>query len=333
MYKQDSYDYVLITGHGRSGTTWLLSLMDLSPLTHCRQEPASREYKKNPWYDLPSRSRHLRKADLLTMEAGWERAVAWSALRVGLRDLPLVVHKQHIHVLAQRLGSDRLIKSRKLRHLINRFYPYPSASEWYLPLWYGNRSALEQALPVFNLHRIPAWTTWVLENQPQAFVLHIVRHPGGYLNSWINFWLNKSNRDEVTCANRQRLWKVADANNYWKQKFGNIAQMSAEESELWFWRYATETIHNVGISSSNYHLIIYEDLVMRTIPVIRRIYDTCGLPWNSTLDQEVKATTSNSYAIASAWKSKLSNNRLDLVTKIINDSPLQELWNNTQISR
>ena len=31
--------YVLIAGQGRSGTNWLLQILDLSSQTHCRNEP------------------------------------------------------------------------------------------------------------------------------------------------------------------------------------------------------------------------------------------------------------------------------------------------------
>ena len=32
-------EYALIVGQGRSGTSWLLDLFDLSPQTFCRNEP------------------------------------------------------------------------------------------------------------------------------------------------------------------------------------------------------------------------------------------------------------------------------------------------------
>ena len=76
-------DLVLIVGHGRSGTNWLLEMLDLSSRTHCRNEP-------NVIRDSPLTAIHAELIDPSNdaeLDEHWDSAVAWAAERQGERDL------------------------------------------------------------------------------------------------------------------------------------------------------------------------------------------------------------------------------------------------------
>ena len=64
--------YALIAGHGRSGTNWLLHLLDRAAATHCRNEP--NEIAGNEFAALPSP--FVPVVDPTAFAEPWSRAVA-----------------------------------------------------------------------------------------------------------------------------------------------------------------------------------------------------------------------------------------------------------------
>jgi len=102
--------------------------------------------------------------------------------------------------------------------------------------------------------------------------------------------------------------------------------MSADESELWYWRYSTETIHQAGAKSGRYHLVIYEQLVTDTIGTTRRLYQECGLAWCNGIQKAIRTRASGSASIAAAWRTSLSAADLELVARILKGSRMQNWW-------
>lgn len=317
-----AYDYILIVGHGRSGTNWLLRLLDLSPHTHCRNEP--NEIADSPLEQLPSA--WLKRERQPELEAGWDDAVRWASTRMGERDHRVSGTKGHVHNLSRRLGLPCVVERRKLRSLVGLVLPSLRSSEWLMPSWLGSRRALEQAVPVLKLVQVPGWAAWVLMNRPRARVFHIVRHPGGFLNSWRNRYLVSRDRDEVATVNRERLREVIEADPAWATRCGAIDRMSVEESELWYWAYACETIHESGAGSPMYELIIYEKLAADPVDVVKLVYGLCGLSWNDAIEVLTRKRTAGSKDIAHAWHHNLSAECRDSAARILQGSMMQDWW-------
>lgn len=315
-------DYVLIVGHGRSGTNWLLDLFDLSPRTHCRNEPYGID--SSPFAQLPSR--HFRKQEQPELETMWDEAVRFTAFRMGERDHSVRARKEHLHDTSLRLHLPELLGRRKVRRMLGLAFRSLRASEWLLPRWLGSRGALAQATPVMKFVQAPGWLVWVLEKRPCAQVAHIVRHPGGFLNSWRKRYLSKHDYQSVLAANRARLRSLAESDNTWAERLAHLQQMSADESELWYWRYSTETIHQAGAKSGRYHLVIYEQLVTDTIGTTRRLYQECGLAWCNGIQKAIRTRASGSASIAAAWRTSLSAADLELVARILKGSRMQNWW-------
>ena len=74
-------DYILIVGQARSGTNWLLDLLDLSPYTHCRNEADKLE--NSPFAQLPSPV--VRQPLDENFGQQWDQAIAITASRLGER--------------------------------------------------------------------------------------------------------------------------------------------------------------------------------------------------------------------------------------------------------
>ena len=93
-------DYVLINGHGRSGTNWLKDILDCSTETHCRNEPDW--LTPRPYDELPPK--WLVRSDTIALEAHWTRTIDWAARRVGDWDRPIEGRKNHLHPFARSTG-------------------------------------------------------------------------------------------------------------------------------------------------------------------------------------------------------------------------------------
>lgn len=157
-------------------------------------------------------------------------------------------------------------------------------------------------------------------------MLHIVRHPGGFLNSWRNRYLARRDPEAVSNANRARLKIVTEADPSSAALFGDIDQMCVEESELWYWRYATETIHAAGAALPAYKLIIYEKLAADPVGVARRVYEICGLPWHAAIQETIRKSSSDSTRIADAWRSNMRGESCELLDRIMEQSRMRQWW-------
>lgn len=316
-------DYVLVVGQGRSGTNWLLRLFDLSPETFCRNE--SNEIAGSP-LAMFEVDRTICREDPSTDLRQWEQAVAWSASHMGERDHRIVMPKRFVYGLSRRIGLCRVASDRRWRKMLRWFMPSLGLAEWTLPWWLGSKRRLAEALPVLKLVQVPGWVSFVLRHRPKVAVFHIIRHPGGFLNSWANRYLASHDERIVRRDNHGRLRAIAAEDSLWAERFGDIGAMSVEESELWYWRYACEEIDNAGQGRPQYRRVIYEELACEPVAMIRRFYEAIGLVWGDRIEDAVCGMSENSARIASAWQSKLSEERLKLVARILVDSPMYHWW-------
>jgi hypothetical protein len=318
----DRPDYVMIVGHGRSGTNWLLQLLNLSPETHCRNEPD--EIKGSPLALLPCPwTKRERQPEL---DLNWGEAVQWAATRFGERDPRLPARKDHILELARRLRITRLAERPKLRSFASTFIASLRGHEWAGPAWVDRDILLKRALPVLKFVQVPGWAAWVLANRPRVAVLHIVRHPEGFLNSWRRRYLSARDPEAVSRANQQRLWQVAECDGAWRDRFGPVDQMTMDESELAYWWYACETIHRAGLENPRYRLIIYEGLAHDPIRTAQSLFQMCGLSWSRRIELDIVRTSATSKEIAGAWRQNRTRESEALVAKVLRESLMREWW-------
>src|SRR3712207_4350983 len=121
-------DYVLIVGHGRSGTNWLLDILDNSPRTHCRNEP--NEIAASPLAKLPSP--YVPGQDLAPMARDWDAAVRWTATHMGERDHAWAGPKDHVFGFSRATGLARTM-NRRPRRIVGTLVPSLRGGEWELP--------------------------------------------------------------------------------------------------------------------------------------------------------------------------------------------------------
>ena len=313
---------VLIIGHGRSGTNWLQDILDCSTVTHCRTEP--NEHEGNPLMDVPGA--WVAGEGAAALETGWDRAVAWTASRVGDRDHLVLGPKAHLRTLSKSLGLYRMLAGARYRKVLSTFVPRLRRLEWVMPWWIFDAKKLEDALLVMKLNQAPGWAVWVLNHRPNTAVLQIVRHPGGMLNSWKNRYVAGRDPDAVRQANQRRLEMISKADAEWAERFGDIRSTSVEEGELWFWRYASEVVHRVGVEKPAYMLVKYEDLADDVVHIAERIYQHLGLVWTPYAEAHIRAQAAESRKISMAWRSKLADEDLAAIETVLDGSVMEHWW-------
>ncbi len=277
-------NYALVSGHGRSGTNWLLELLDLSSQTFCRSEPRGTEASPLQKFE---HDRFVKRADQSALDTAWDEAIRWTASHMGERDRVVTMPKRHIRPISRRLGLYRVVRGPRYRRALSLFLPSLRGGEWRPPAFVFDHAVLREALPILKLVSSPGWTDWVLHQRPHVRVFHIVRHPGGYLHSWKNRYRSKHDESVIQRMNRARLEDISREQPRWGERFGDVAAMTTVESELWFWCYASETIDQAGEAKSAYYRIIYEELAANPVPIVRRCYEMCGLDWSQCVEEAV----------------------------------------------
>ena len=253
----------------------------------------------------------------------------WTASHIGDRDQLPPPHKNSATQVAS--FAWRIIGSKRCRMALGLMAPEWRREEWVPPRWLYNADKMQAAVTVLKLNHAPELTTWALQNDPTTRVVHLLRHPAAVLNSWRKRFLAASDREMVTHNNRGRLHFIIQHEPQWRNRFGSIEQMSAEESELWYWCYLNEAIHEIGINYPSYNVVLDEDIAGDTPATVSATMQHCGL----SVPQEMLDVTTR---IASAWRNELrdwhqllDNNHAILVNRILAESPLRQYWSPNEL--
>ncbi len=179
--------YALIAGQGRSGTNWLLDILNQSPKTHCRNEP--NECAGSALSELTSGAVPSPELEA-ELESKWDEAIVRTSQSFGKYDHPTKVHKDHFSGPLQRMGLARVARSKRLQGVLDRVMPSLVQEEWSIPSWLVGKWQKDRSLPILKVNMSPGWVVWALRNRPEARILHIVRHPGGFLSAYIKRFLD-----------------------------------------------------------------------------------------------------------------------------------------------
>lgn len=315
--------YVVVASQGRCGSNWFLEIFDQSPSTHCRTD--ANAFDGSPFARLPSPVVWNERNDQ-ALEAGWDAALQWAHERMGVRDAPTTVPKTYLHETSRALGLVSLVQRAKSRRLLASLVPSLRHDEWILPRWLGDGEKLSASMLVVKLGLPAGWMPWVMRHRPDVHVIHLVRHPGGYLTSWMARFLARQDCERTTQDNRLRLYQVQRADAGWSRRLGDIASMSAEEAELWYWLYCTETTHTASATSKRHDRVLYEDLLGDVVGVTRPIFERTGLEWNATIERRIRATAQLLPTQASRWREKIDPQHLALVERVLGSSPVAGWW-------
>lgn len=321
---------ILISSTGKSGSKRLLRILDLSRVTHCRNEPYNLSH--SPFRKLHSRPGMwvVDCSDNDLFAEHWNKALRWSSIRNGDTDFLPPPFKTHLRKSAQYTGLLRIIASRRGRKVLGTIFSDLRRDEWVLPSWIAAARRVERARLVVKINLAPGLSSWVLSHRPRCQVVHLIRHPAAVLRSWQIRHLAKCDPDEVRSANIERLRYVTERCPSWATRFGDLVDLSAEEAELWYWCYVHENLGEAG-QVGRYLRIRDEDIALKNVCVAKRLYSACELPWDSVIERALKKASSNWRGSTSPWQALLRPRESEMVARILSQTWLGELWEENQI--
>lgn len=335
---------VLIAGQGRSGTNWLVDILDHAANTLCANE--RNEISRSILSELPSAA--IDCGQYAGLEAVWDWVVDETKHRFGERD-PASRSKNFLY-RGWRSKFLYAIRSRqRLRHLISLFDQSLAGAEWQAPRYLVKMNRLDQALLVLKFNRCPALACWLLRDSPgRCSVVQILRHPGGALNSWQQRFLKFANKTLVSLNNQCTLRSILalDDGLSASTKDKIVAYLGSNEkdvfySEALYWLYASEKIYQCGNEanrraegsgtsvsqiSRNYVFVKYEMLCADTANVVRDLYSFLGLELEDWMMDKISADSRRSVEIAEHWKDALTREQRMAVEKVLEGSVFERMW-------
>ena len=326
-----SHRYAILTGQGRSGTNWLLDVLDASPRTFCRNEPNA--LAGSPFARLPP---------LWHMDAGhreldehWDDIARWTCSHMGERDHPIDIPKEYVHRWAQACRLTAMVAKDRRRAVVAKVVPRLRAAEWEMPSWIGHQDRLLDAYGVIKINRVCLVASWLFEHRPAVPVINIVRHPGGRHASYKKRFLAGRPSQEVLADSRANLRLIAAGSECWAELFGDIDAMGHTELQTWFWRYVTESMADAGEGHRQYHSVVYEDMTRDPMPHAKAVYGACGLEWTPEVEARIEAGRGESVwgqlagspqEVANAWRTKLDKDEIASIERILAGSSVAHWW-------
>ena len=317
--------YVLITGPGRSGTTWLGQIMNT--YQNCI-------YKYEPFLPIKQTSYSTWKESLDSTDIEKLRDDFWSLCnscnyQVDLPPFPLkTFRKQNKEVLRFLYTMGKKVELAK--HL------YQS---------YGRPSITKDTAVLIKDVNFPNQTLPRLCEVLEPHLIGLIRNPFANIASYfkgleLNLFAKEHNQEiaklkqSLDTPQGQHLTQYRD----------RLETMSVSQFEAVRWRFQVEPLAEYIRTHEKSLLVVYEDLCNDPQGKVAEIFDFVGWKFDSgvrdfinlSTAQKTKAAKSSKayYSVyrdpkksMSKWKTQLTKEQKVDIASIIYDSPLKDLWN------
>ncbi|MEM0945906.1 MAG: hypothetical protein AAGK37_00760 [Pseudomonadota bacterium] len=261
----------MISGCGRSGSNRLLDILDFSAMTACRNEPDEiRGGRLNQigyqLFDTGLGAPEVKTLHRALIEAGTVRSE---------RDRFDHTNKQFLTSAGKALIPVMAVgRVRKLAHAVGIMN---SPAEWNLPGFSLNDAPF---LPVLKLNSRPIWAEQAAKAEPNLRLVHNIRQPWDYLNSWFNRFILRN--DNVAGSFTEHFGDVPRVLEFFGRddadRLGDPSIQNIVEVELWRWRYTNERLMRLGSEHVRYLRVTYGEVDEDVLATARSLYEFLGLP-------------------------------------------------------
>lgn len=312
--------YVVVTGHGRSGSNMLLDMLNEHPRTMCRNEPDA--MATSPMKALPDGFFDADMApDFLEV---FQEVLGRALLRNSVRDNFGLVEKVWFRSQLRALIGQELLRNKHTRRLLGVVNPALCRDEWQTPSFYVDRRLAKQALPVFKIILASGWLLRTHDADPGQRILHIIREPVDFLRSWANRYIKRHAEGgeqvyQTNCETMPRIFEHFGVHSSCLTKFSTEHLI---ETELWRWRYVNETLLQRLGQSDRYRIFRFEDVKARQRDSVSDIFGFCGLELDDRTWGRVALLSNRMFP-------KISERPFDdvdveaIICKVLENSPLR----------
>ncbi|MDG4649648.1 sulfotransferase domain-containing protein [Roseibacterium sp. SDUM158017] len=313
------HPYILISGKGRSGSNRLLDILDASRSTVCRSE-----INEIPGSVFAGIGGELFSGDFGPQQlAALRQAISGAVTRRSARDRLSQRDKDYL-TAAGRAGIGSLEKAR-LRRALSAVGLLDGEHEWRLPPVFLKRDAISGARLVLKLNSSPSWAAALAHADDRCRVLHNVRDPFGYLQSWYNRFIGNGVGTASFRANFRDVPRILA--HFGRDDANRLAEPTDEnlvEVELWRWRYVNESLQSIAASSGRYLLVTYSEIETDPLGAAGRMFEFAGLPLESGEEARIRAL--QNVLFSSPHKTHLDPDMCArLIDGVLEDSPLRGL--------
>ncbi|MDJ0787923.1 MAG: sulfotransferase [Myxococcota bacterium] len=322
-----------MVGNGRSGSNWLLGILDASALTHCRSEPE--DIPGSPIHGLPRPS-----AKDLDPELGpaWARFVRWTRTTVGERDHPPAVDKAYYRSLANRLGLAAMHRRPGLNRLKRRLLG---------PLYRAERAPSRLLVSPRRLREAPcimklndfhaAHVKAVLALDPELRVIHLVRHPGGFLDSALRRFfgaLSEAELAEEKARYRRLLEEGRRAGVYAEDVLEGVGE-ELVAVVMRFWSANNQAIAEIAGAMPRYMRVLYEEMAARPLAAAAAVYAHVGLPFDDEQRARIEQLSGENVwgdlagspvDVSRRWRERLGTAHRNLVDRELARTSMAAWW-------
>jgi len=208
---------------------------------------------------------------------------------------------------------------------------------------------MEEALLVLKINQCPALACWLLRNfAGKAVLIHILRHPGGVLNSWQRRFLDGKNEIMVSVNDRNRLESILALDKgvsaAVKAKITDFLNQNKNDtfhSAALYWLYANERIYECGrkINGSapgsrefdprktdNYLFVNYESFCKDPENVSKKLYSRLDLAFDENVKVQISRKSKDSVDISDKWKKSMPRERRMMVEDLLEGTLFEKMW-------
>ncbi|WP_321389742.1 sulfotransferase [Emcibacter sp.] len=309
---------IFLIGSPRSGTTWVAKIFDSHPDVLYRHEPDSVVVTEEvPFFPKSEEIEKLIPATRDYFTRLWDVRQLKSA-----GSLP-VFPKSYFSAFMNAFRAKFLFMLKVIGAVAHRL---SLPSDVKVPAVSRRKMAKGKIVPVMKSVNSNCRTGLVARAFPEGKVVHILRHPCGYVSSQLRgrklkLMENVVFYEEVAAMplSKERGWTVE-----------KLKEMSLEEQLACTWVSFNEKVMKDIEGLENCYDLVYEDLCDDPIGVTRKLYAFCGLSYNDQTDaflqsslnysgsnEKYHQTVRDPKTAAEKWKKELDADQISKIRNIV----------------
>lgn len=333
--------YCVVAGMGRSGTNYILDLLDFSASTICRNEPdaISGSNFSNLNYMYATQASEIPKE----FKKSWTKTINEERYFFSVRDRSLGCVKNFMTSAWSSMLASWLLTGQRRRNALKLIWPTLSGNRYSLPHLLIDNIKLKKAMLVIKINMKLGWMLYLVRQEPSIPVIHVIRHPAGYFASMKYRYITKVGEEIARKGAIERLQNIAGTDPVWCEKFnlfGPIKDMSMIELSLCWWWCFNETLYMAASDKEQYLSLRFEDVVRDPVICADNIYKHVGIVDATEALKRTKKLANqagrskqrhNNYMNPNkgnidSWRKKLSEQEIEVAYKILRNSKFSNLW-------
>lgn len=313
--------YLIIAGHGRSGSNRLLDAFDCHSETFCRNEPNRPD--GSPFLELPD---GFFSGQQDGFAERWMETIDQASRQISVRDRLTAEDKSFVRSQLRKAFARQVFLRLKPRRLVSALAPSLRTQTSPAVPFYAEPGSLDSVYPVFKILLTSGWIADAFHQDQRMKVILNIRAPKPFLRSWKHRYADPTGVERVFQENLESLPRILD-------HFGASAKMPAAfneralyESELWRWRYVNELLLERLSGQARFTTVTYEDFEASPAAESARLYQFAGLEIDDKTRRKIEAMENTLFKPRPAKAHEDDGLLEDVIENVLPGSSVNAFW-------